>query len=250
MLDSMGMQLWSDADRTYGRLPVTPWLCGPGGGLRVGALAILVDMVVGHTPSMAINPTIDMSVRWTAAAPTPGVVVRADASILRFGRQQVVGETTIFDDASGDVLGWGSAAFVHRRMGPPLGPIATPRGEGPQAASVEELLGVTSPRAGVVELPYGSRVANAGEAVATVMGGIQAVVAEMAADQATPAGYVVCGLTIRYLSRVKVGPLRAIAEVLPGTAVLRSIRVRLIDAGDGGRLVAHAVADARPRVQA
>jgi len=38
--------------------------------------------------------------------------------------------------------------------------------------------------------------------------------------------------------------------VLPGTAAPWSIRVRLIDAGDEDRLVAHAVADARPDVPA
>lgn len=92
MLDRMGMTLWSDDECTYGRLPVRTWLCRPGGGLRVGALAILVDMVVGHTPLVTINPTIDMNVRWTATPPMPGVVVRADASVLWFGRQQVVGE--------------------------------------------------------------------------------------------------------------------------------------------------------------
>jgi acyl-coenzyme A thioesterase PaaI-like protein len=246
MLDNMGMELWSDADRTYGRLPVTPWLCRPGAGLSVGALAILVDMVIGHTPTVTINPTIDMSVRWLAAAPQPGTVVRAEGSILRFGRQQVIGEAMVFDDTTGELLGWGSAAFINRPMGPPLGSTPAQRSEVRPAASVETVLGTTSPHPGVVDLPYERRVANGGEAVPTVMGGIQAVVAELAAEHAAIGGSVVCGLSIRYLRLVKVGPLRAVADALPGTAIPQSVRVKLIDAGDRHRLIAHAVADVRP----
>lgn len=248
MLDEMGMQLWTDGDRTCGRLPVQPWLCVPGGGLRIGALAILVDMVVGHTPQATINPTIDMAVRWIADAPKPGTVIRAESTVLRWGRQQVIGETTVVDDATGELLGWGSAAFVNRRMGPPLGPTPSDWGERRREppASVESALGTVQRAPGWVELAFDGRVRNGGEAISTVMGGVQAVVAELAAEQAICGSHEVVTLSIRYLSRVKVGPLRAIAEPLAGSEARRTVRVALTDAGDGDRLVSHVIADVRP----
>lgn len=153
----------------------------------------------------------------------------------------------IVDDATGDVLGWGSAAFVNRRIGPPLDAVPTVWGVPlPPASSGEALLGTSSPRAGVVDLPIEAPVTNSGDALATVMGGIQAVLAELAAAQVVPAGHEVSGLAIRYLSRVKNGPLRAVAERLPYVGAPCNIRVTLVDTGDGDRLVAHVIADARP----
>jgi acyl-coenzyme A thioesterase PaaI-like protein len=247
VLDEMEMQLWMDGDRTCGQLRVEPWLCVPGGGLRIGALAILVDMVVGHTPEGTINPTIDIAVRWIAAAPAAGSVVRAEAAVLRSGRQQVIGEASVMDDATGALLGWASAAFVNRRMGPPLGTERSLWGKpGELPASVEAALGTTHSTPGRVDLAFEGRVRNSGDAVSTVMGGVQAVVAELAAEQAIPGPHEVVTLSIRYLSRVKVGPLRAVAEPLAGSGPLRTVRVALTDAGDGDRLVSHVIADVRP----
>jgi acyl-coenzyme A thioesterase PaaI-like protein len=250
LLGSIDMETWAQDGHTWGRLPVQPWVCGPGGALRLGVLSILVDVVVGAQPPPrgAVNPTTDMVMQWTSP-PRPGAVVRAESNILKWGGRLIVGETAIRDEASEETIGWGSATFINRPVGDG-NDWGEPRhwgGPGEPHESVEEALGVEQVRRGVVDLPMTDAVNNP-TAGGTVQGGIQTILAELAAEQAAGDGYQVVHLGIRFMNRAKIGPLRAIATALPGTGTGaradRTMRVELVDAGDDNRIVSHAVATA------
>lgn len=242
VLGSIDMETWAEDGHTCGRLPVTPWVCGPGGALRLGVLSILVDVIVGAQPRGAVNPTTDMSMQWTSP-PRKGAVVRGESRILKWGGRLVVGETGIVDDGTRREIGWGSATFVNRPVGEGSN-WAEPRhwgGPGEAHESMAAALGVEQVRPGVVELPMAASVTNP-TAAGTVQGGIQAILAELAAEQAAGDGRQVVHLAIRFLNRASVGPLRAVARALPGDGPERTVRVELVDAGDGDRLVSHAMA--------
>jgi acyl-coenzyme A thioesterase PaaI-like protein len=221
-------------------------MCGPGGALRLGVLSILVDVIVGAQPRGAVNPTTDMVVQWTDP-PRPGDIVRGESRILKWGNRLVVGEAAISEEGTGRSSGWGSATFVNRAVGEGSDWTQPRHWGGPTEPheSVEEALGVVQVRPGVVDLPMGASVTNP-TAAGTVQGGIQAILAELAAEQVAGAGRQVVHLGIRFLNGARVGPLRAVAAALPGDGPERTVRVELIDAGDDGRIVSHAMAIARP----
>lgn len=239
------METWAEDGRTCGRLPVKPWVCGPGGALRLGVLSILVDVIIGSQPRGAVNPTTDMSMQWTSP-PRAGSIVRGESTILKWGGRLVVGETAILDEREHRGIGWGSATFVNRPVGEGSDWTEPRHWGGPaeRFASVAEALGVEQVRPGVVDLPMAPSVTNP-TAAGTVQGGIQAILAELAAEQAAGDGRQVVHLAIRFLNRASVGPLRAIARPLDGDGPGRTVRVEMVDAGDGNRLVSHAIAVAR-----
>ena len=78
----------------------------------------------------------------------------------------------------------------------------------------------------------------------TIQGGVQSLLAEIAAQHAVkPRELAVVDLDIRFLNRVRSGPVTASADVASAEAPTQAIddtfvRVAITDAGDDGRLVA------------
>jgi acyl-coenzyme A thioesterase PaaI-like protein len=240
-IGSVGIRTWVENGAACGDIAVDPWLCGPGGGLRIGLAALLADLVIGIPPTGRTASTVELSVRWTAEAPTCGRV-KSIGRVLKWGQRLMFGDSALTDETNA-VRGWAAATFVSGDIGKSSDLNTSPRhwgGPSEVYASVEEALHSEVLAPGVVEMPMRSEVTN--WEGGTIQGGIQACLAELAAEQAIPGMYRVTDLAIRYLNRAKSGPVRATATVLPGEDRVRTVHVELRDDGGDGRLVSHVTA--------
>ena len=241
----VGMRKWFTEGDAYGDVSVSPWLLGPAGGLRIGVAAILADLVIGIPASGRTMSTVELSVRWLGDAPGVGSVIAA-GRVLKWGERLMFGESTLLDE-SGATVGWAVGTFVTGEVGGPttLTTAPTPWGGGDAPyASVIEALDAELVAPGEVVMALAPHVMNGPGG--TVQGGIQACLAELAAECATQEPHTVTDLAIRYVNRAKVGPIRALAVPFGGRGPTDGLRVELVDAGDAGRLVSFATATMRP----
>ncbi len=234
-LRGLGMRVAYEAGFAVGRAEVHPSMFAEGTRrLRIGVLASLVDIAAGHAPDGPRAPTVDLRVRVTGALPEAGELALA-ARALRVGRTLVVSETSL-RDAAGREFARATATFLNQPFRqstfasahPPFGRIA----------SFERLLGARRVDAATLEVAPTPQLGNG--PVGTVQGGAQALLAELAAEHVLGAGAEVVDLEMRYLDRLRVGPLRAHAVCEGAAGALEAVRVRLCDAGDGDRLVSAA----------
>jgi uncharacterized protein (TIGR00369 family) len=105
---------------------------------------------------------------------------------------------------------------------------------------LQERIGAEVLRPGVVQLALRADILN-DHHQGTVQGGLLAVLAEVSAASLWAEGepYLVTDLDIRYLNRVKVGPVRASARVVVDGWRGTVVDVTLVDAGNEMRPVAH-----------
>jgi acyl-coenzyme A thioesterase PaaI-like protein len=97
-------------------------------------------------------------------------------------------------------------------------------------------LKVCNSDAGIVEVANSFYVANS---IGTINGGAQTVVAEAAAEAMRP-GMITADVNIHFVAPVRVGPLRTIGSIMRDASDHSAIMIRLLDAGDGGKIVATA----------
>ena len=223
----------------HGSAPVRRELFAPGTDrVRTGLLATMVDLVAGHAPIGPVGPTIDLRVMLFEAAPTSGRI-HLRCRPLRTGKRLIVSETMLSASPEAAPFGRALTTFMNVSMGPPM-----PRGVRPtppmQYASFDELLGAQVRDQYSLELVPHARVAN--DVQATVQGGAQALLAELAAEHTLGAGrrLVATDLDMRYLSRLKVGPLIASVNELHSGDANRRASVSLVDGGNDATLVSHA----------
>lgn len=243
-LGSIGMELWADGGVGKGRVPADGWVLGPAGGLRLGILGILADMVLGMPPGGRTASTADLAVGWTASPPASGGIV-CTGRVLKSGQRLTTGDALVADE-EGCTVGWAAGTFITASVAVPTDASSLPRqwgAAGGRSSSVEEALHAERQGPGVVDLPMRAEVVNGPGG--TVQGGIQTVLAELAAEGAVPGMRFVSEIAIRYLRRAKVGPLRATASSLPGRGPSRRVRVELVDIGHEDRLVSVVVAVVR-----
>ena len=216
---------------THGSVVVQPEMPAPGTDrLRVGVLATLVDMVAGFLPTGPVNPTVDLRVSLVARPPSSGTV-HLVCRPAKLGRRLFVGETLLH---TGDVdrpFARSTTTFMNESMGassfgaPPPVPIGAP--------SFDELLRPRYPDERTVEMDAHPWVSNGPNG--TIQGGAQSLLAEIAAERAT--GLAVEDLDIRFLNRVRSGPVSATADVSKRGADDAFVRVAISDLGDDGRPV-------------
>lgn len=234
----LGMELWIEDGRTHGSAPLRPSMWGAGTEQpRTGLLATMVDMVAGNTPDGPVNPTIDLRIQIVDQVPPTGEV-HLVCHPLKVGRRLIVAETRLYGDDPAAPFAIGTTTFMNELidMDSSFGSQSRPVAE---VTSFDELLGhrVVDDRS--IEVDPSVRIGNGpGQ---TVQGGVQATLAELAAEHVVgrDGPVTVTDLDIRYLNRVKVGPLRATAEVVGAPGPSTRLRVALTDAGDDGRIVAH-----------
>ncbi|MGD0393301.1 MAG: PaaI family thioesterase [Acidimicrobiales bacterium] len=248
------------------RIPVTPYVTGPDGGVRAGVLATLVDVVGGAAALRSLHPdwmaTADLALQ--VVRPAVGPYVEARATVLRRGRTTLVVEALVFDvehdgaDAAGDgsegagsPLAWASMTFAvlpGRDTNPmqdassdlPVRWALTGSGlEGP----VDDVLSISVDDAasGLVSLPIRPYLRNS---FGAVQGGVMATLGEVAcvemlgADVGFEGVPVVTDLQVAYLSLGRVGPIVSRSKRLDGGAgrSTGSAVVELLDRGADDRL--------------
>lgn len=233
-----------DGEGSWGAAPVLVQTFAPGSHtIRTGILATYVDIVGGHVPAGALGPTIDLRIQVVAPTPTQGEI-RLVGRPLRIGTRQVIAETTLHDGANPLPFAVAVTTFRNHLLGFDLpAPLAesTPMAE----ASFDEFLATTVQGPRSLAMSPAPRVANGMQA--TVQGGAQALLAEMTAEHAFGGGSPMTArdLDIRYLDRLRTGPLVATAEGSIGSDGVVRCRVRLTD-GTEGHLVSFATLTMHP----
>ncbi len=200
----------------------------------------MVDLIAGHVTNGAHGPTVDLRVELVAAPPVDARL-RLVARPLRIGKRLIVGDTELLT-TDGLVVGRATTTFINNEL-PFSYREANPEVLDFGAASPDEFIGAVRLGDGSVELPLTDRIANGAQG--TIQGGVQALLAEIAADHALADAIgaperrsTAIDLDIRYLGRLPVGPMAATATVLTADDAGGRVTVRLTDAGNGHSLVA------------
>ena len=239
--------------------PVVPEICTDRGGVHVGVVATLVDILGGGLAIRAIYPdwiaTADLSIYTTERAALG--TITASGTVIRAGQTTLVIEVDILQEA-GDCaspissIGWAMMTFsrLPRRKDTI---VLNERSTEAIAFGVQES-GLSRPyldevgvrileeAAGVAEINMSDYVRNSFRAL---QGGIVALLADVAGQQAARAAMkrpvISRDLTIHYLSQGKVGPFRTRAKVVRKASGSALTRVEVIDTGASNRLIAVAM---------
>jgi acyl-coenzyme A thioesterase PaaI-like protein len=230
------LDLDTDSGVSTASAPVRSELFAPGTNrIRTGLLATMVDMAAGHVPAGPVGPTIDLRVHVFADPPTSGRVYLT-CRPLRAGARLIVSETLLRATPTGEPFGRALTTFMNVRLGPGIR-----RGPRPLVAmdepSFDEFLACRVADGRSLELDPETKFANGMQG--TIQGGVQALFAELACEHALGQGrrLAATDLDIRYLSRLRVGPMVATVED-PGTPGNRlHASVTLSDGGAGGKTV-------------
>ncbi|MEX1006647.1 MAG: hypothetical protein WD271_02250 [Acidimicrobiia bacterium] len=233
---SLGLDLFFEDGFTHGRAELLPEMLAPGTDRpRIGVLATMVDMVAGFLPTGPVNPTVDLRVSLVARPPSVGWV-HLVCRPAKLGRRLFVGETLLHTGDVGQPFARSTITFMNERMAHGSGFGAPPMPVAIAAPSFDELLRPRYPDENTVEMDAHPWVSNGPGG--TIQGGAQALLAEIAAERATgSAGLAVVDLDIRFLNRVRSGPVSASAEVSTRDLDDAFVRVAISDLGDDGRLV-------------
>ncbi len=229
---SLGLDLWFEDRLTHGRAELQPEMLAPGTDRpRVGVLATMVDMVAGFLPTGPVNPTVDLRISLVTRPPSTGSVYLV-CRPAKLGRRLFVGETLLH---TGDVerpFARSTVTFMNERMAAPPGSGAPPAEE-IRASSFDDVLRPRFRDECTVEMDAHPWVSNGPGG--TIQGGAQSLLAEIAAERAT--GLAVVDLDIRFLNRVRSGPVSARAEVSTRAVDDAFVRVAITELGDDQRLV-------------
>ncbi|WP_419853996.1 hypothetical protein [Candidatus Poriferisodalis sp.] len=231
-----------------------------GGWLRLGAVATLVDSVAGHHAVLQVTPdwSATLHLSTVLAARAVGTEVTARCTPLRVGRNQVVTETSVTDEAGTEIArSTCTYARLPRRDDTPVVDSTARENTvdyredhelNPRPA-LDDYLRITpvtgEPR---IELPMHNRIRNS---FGSLQGGASIVVAEvmanhlagMAADRERNSRCVFAD--VHYLAPGRGGPFRVDGELLARTGHLVTTRTRIFEtAGDTDRLLQTATATA------
>lgn len=225
---AMGLELVSAPPQVSGFTRIEPGMLDQRGGrVRLGILATMIDVVAGHVPDGARTPTIDLRVQLAGPPPTDGPI-SLRARPLKVGRRLIVSHTDAHDE-SGAVFATATTTFMNQRV--PIESLGDMTRTEPMTESFEELMAARVLDAASLELDPSPRLSNG--PYGTVQGGAQAFLAELTAEHLLAGQRATAvDLDIRYLNRLRTGPLQARAEVV-GTAAGRILaHVTLTDAAD------------------
>ena len=235
----LGIRLWVEGDLALGRAEIQPEYFKPGTDrVRLGVLATLVDMVAGSPAHAIINPTVDLRVTLLAPAPTDGAIELVCYPV-KSGRQLFVGETLLHTGDPDRAFARSVCTFINKPLTAERSDGIFPSGELGHE-SFDESLRIREPEPGVYEMDNHEIVRNG--ANGTVQGGAQALLAELTGERALDAidlehEHHATDLEIRYLNRVRNGPVRATAEVLAGGYDGQWVRTAIHEPAADGRIV-------------
>jgi acyl-coenzyme A thioesterase PaaI-like protein len=250
----LGPQWWDRrGDVVVGGAIVQPAICVPGTPMpRISMLATYADNAGGLDASesfRAAAPTLDLSVH---VVRNPGAAdLTYESRLLKVGRRVSVAETWF--TAAGDLEPYALAISTFVTVGDPEPEgITLPSSAdwpfapaAPLAIPIEDAAGITTVAPGVVDIEHRPSVGNGR---GTLQGGMVALLAERACETLLAAegeAHVVTSIDLRYLSPMRIGPVRATARILRTHEGLAQLWVELHDLGTS-HLMTHVVADAIP----
>jgi acyl-coenzyme A thioesterase PaaI-like protein len=246
-----------------GLLPALGDLCDPGGAVRLGALALLVDYGAGMLAMQSVRPdwtvTHDMALHLTGLAPAGGELA-SRCRLVRAGRNTVISETSVAAPDGGEIArAYVTFTRLARRHDTPRGTDdlrvnLAEAGERPRVP-LDEAIGFRfsppSPGSGGaggrhwVEFEHEPFIHNS---LGAIQGGVVTLALERggswAGEQELGRPCRTVDLHLHYLALGKHGPFRARAEVLRRTAGQVVSRVDLVDTGNEARVLALGVATA------
>ena len=237
------------------RAPVVSETCTDRGGVHVGVVATLVDVLGATLAIRALYPdwiaTAGLSI-YTIRPAKSGTVV-AFGTVIRAGQSINVIDVDIREESSGTThpsTSIGSAIMTFSRL---------PRRKDTIEVEADSVNGVTfavegsglsrryldrvglrilDERAGDIEIKMTEYVRNS---FGAIQGGIVALLADIAgqcaARAATGQPLITKDLTVHYLSQGKVGPFRTRARMLRQTNDTALTRVEVVDRGANDRLL-------------
>lgn len=245
--------------------PVSAAVRAPAGHTSLGVLVTLFDSCAAHPALIAGRPdwtaTLDISLH--GATPVCAGPIVADSRLVRVGKKVIVVSGTVYDGAGEDdprqladlidrealtpaAVGLLSFARLPRAAAPDtddydptrwVGTVRRHPGPAPDPGfSLYDRLGlrVLDAAVGRIELHRTPYVTNS---IGTILGGVQAVLVEAAAEAVRPGG-VATDVQIHYLSQLKVGPARTGATVVRDGGGHAVVTVQVIDAGHDDQLLA------------
>jgi len=241
-------------------VPVVPAICTDRGGVQVGILATLIDILGGAVSIRAVDPdwaaTADLTVHTMGRATSGRVSVTG--SLLRAGNTMLVVELNILGETGPPPGGWtsiggGWISFARlSRRDDTIQIDFHPDGANRYRFAVGgsrlrrpylETIGARklNEAKGVFELPLSDYLRNS---FGALQGGIVAVLADASGQAAarvvTGRPMITRDLGIHYLSQGKTGPFRTEATVIRVTEDTALSRVEVIDTG-ADRVVALAM---------
>ena len=235
VIDELGFEHWFSDGLSCGRAQVLPGMCVPGTQLvRIGVLAILADLVSGQPESGSVTPTTDLSVHQVRIRPMEWV--NLSATVLKAGASLLFIETMLTADDEREPFATSLATFMSR----PVERVDRPE---PVAVRLDQpfgaRIGAEVLRPGVVEMAPRDDILNVFHG--TIQGGILATLGELAAESLWAGGepHLVADLDIRFLNRVKAGPVRATARRVVAGRHGEVVDVTLHDVGNAMRPIAH-----------
>jgi acyl-coenzyme A thioesterase PaaI-like protein len=208
-----------------------------------GVLFGHLDIVTGTPPSGPMNPTVDLQIR-LFSPPSVGTIVFT-ARTLRLGRTLYVGEAEMRNEGDSSPFGIGIATFVNQ-------PVPFPERSDPGMGGRSDWsefhgrgmtpLGTRRVAAGTLELAADLNTPQGTVSGATLGRLVEATALDLFAESGSQ---VVDELDVRFLNKVKRGPLVASAALLARRDDSVTVRVDVRDAGDADRLVTYALAVCR-----
>jgi acyl-coenzyme A thioesterase PaaI-like protein len=232
---ALGLELWQEGELMHGRMELRPGMWVPGTTHpRMALLATAVDVIAGNPPTGPINPTVDLRLRLLSTPPASGLI-DFECRVVKTGRRLFVAEAFLYAHGSGAPFGRSAITFMNQPLPAPAG--FEPRFPPAVAVPFDELVGARHLGQGTVAVDLRPGLSNGPGG--TVQGGVQAYLADLASERVLAADgrFVATDLEIRYLNRVRAGPLMARAEVLSRRDSEAELRVPLTEAGDPARIV-------------
>lgn len=243
---SLGISFHDEAELTIGTIPVVPEMLAPSTKqVRIGLMATMVDMVAGNPPGGPLTPTVDLRIQTMRPAPSTGTI-RLECRMLRAGRTFAISESMLFDDSDrNQPFARATTTFLNNKM-EGLERLTGQADPSVLSGEIAAMIAPTYLAPGLLEVVQTDRIDNG--SVGTIQGGAQATIAELAAEHALAdrGPCTITDLDIRYLARLRVGPMLAIATILPtdNTACV-PVRVELTDAGRDRQLVSYVTINVR-----
>jgi acyl-coenzyme A thioesterase PaaI-like protein len=235
-----GLEAWTvDGGWRHTSVRIGPEGCVDGTDrILTGLLFAYADIVTGSPPSGPMNPTVDLQVR--LFAPARMGLIRFTARTLRLGRTLYVGEAEMRHGSEEQPFGLAVATFVNQPISVPDLPESARNATGGKLEGIGRLTGFQRIGPGCLELGVDLRTPQG-----TVPGATLGLLVEAAATNLLGPESRVNELDVRFLNKVRVGPIRATATALGHRDHDTTVRVDIVDVGNNDRLVTFALAVCR-----